>query len=151
MGRIFKIKKMGYQLSASEIKICNMTEGLLDRRKQHFFLKKEDRPSDLAELIYNLYQKKCATYFEDGYAHCGRYHSRSTQDLYHLCRRYIRYIPYRDLYKISRDMVISKNLFSSHFCSVVLREVYFPANLNRSLTHIREYLRSIDMNYKSKK
>lgn len=151
MDRVLKIKKMGYNLSTDEVKMCNKTQALLERRKKHFHLAKQYRPLDLAQLIYNLYQQKMATYFDNGGYHCKSGHLRSTQDLYHLCKRYIKHIPYIDLYKISREMVMKESIFDSHYCGVVHREVYFPHRLNMKIDTIREYLRSNNMNYKAKK
>lgn len=143
---------MGYKLSDDELKMCNRTEALLNRRKKYFSLMKYDKPSDLAELIYNLYQHKRPTYFDEGgEIHCGYGHLRSTQDLYHLCKKYIRYIPYRELFRISRDMVRCEGIFGSHFCSTVLREVYFPRRLNMELSSIQQYLNKLGMNYKAKR
>lgn len=137
-------------LIPTEITFCKNQQRNIDKRKWGVKFKDNVDVIDLASIMRKLFVSKRSTYYENGKKQCENDRLRSVQDLTILCKTYIGDIPFEKLWSIVNDMK-HEQMFDTHFCNTVRKNVFFPRSAMLNYQMIKSYLERIRFNPKCTK
>lgn len=137
-------------LRDTEITFCKNQQRNIDKRKWAIKFKDNIDVTDLASIMRKLFVSKRSTYYENGKKQCDSNRQRSIQDLTILCKTYIGDIPFEKLWGIVNDMR-HDNIFGTHFCNTVRKDVFYPISAIVDYKTIANYLERIGFNPKCTK
>lgn len=114
--------------------------------------KKDYKPNDLVDIIYNLMKQngsyyegtKLKTYTSTTNRESGNFSTRSIEDTFRVCRYYIPDIKYKQVFDAMK-LLKSKNILHNHYCPTCQRSVFRMERYNETKETITNNLKELNI------